>query len=167
MFHKTIHKTWYIFKYSKQSPKIFAENHVLRLSINWKFLSIDRVLFLIEEQKLNCDWFIQRLQDYFLAISIDRAKVSTNWKCWISNFYLENSRTWIFTLTTLWNYILQTQTSLLQHIHVYTYIYISNNIIPWFLSLYGGRERRPQSIIYCNSSKKWHFIRRTKKMPTF
>ena len=36
------------------------------------------------------------------------------------NFHLENSRTWIFTL---WNNILRTQTSLLQPIRVYTYIY--------------------------------------------
>ena len=33
---------------------------------------------------------------------------------------LENSRNWIFTL---WNHILQTQPSLLQHILIYTYIY--------------------------------------------
>ena len=37
-----------------------------------------------------------------------------------SNFHLENSRTWIFTL---WNHILQTQTSLLQPILIYTYLY--------------------------------------------
>ena len=45
-----------------------------------------------------------------------------------SNFHLENSRTWIFTL---WNHILQTQTSLLQPILVYTYIY--NNCLLLFL----------------------------------
>ena len=37
-----------------------------------------------------------------------------------SNFHLENSKTWIFTL---WNHILQNQTSLLQPILVYTYTY--------------------------------------------
>ena len=37
-----------------------------------------------------------------------------------SNFHLENSRTWIFTL---WNHILQTQILLLQSILIYTYIY--------------------------------------------
>ena len=59
----------------------------------------------------------------FLTISIDWAKVLTNWKYWISNFYLENSRTWIFTLSTLWNNIFQIKISLLQPIHVYIYIY--------------------------------------------
>ena len=56
----------------------------------------------------------------FLTILIDWAKISTDRKYWFSNFHLENSRTWIFTL---WNHILQTQTSLLQPILVYTYIY--------------------------------------------
>ena len=40
-------------------------------------------------------------------------------------FHLENSKTWIFSL---WNNIFQTQTSLLQPIHVYIYIY--NNKLP-------------------------------------
>ena len=61
----------------------------------------------------------------FLTISIDRVKVSIDWKYWISNFHLENFRTWIFTLLTSWNNTLQTQTSLLQPIYVYTYIYNS------------------------------------------
>ena len=56
----------------------------------------------------------------FRTISIDRAKVLTDWKYWFSNFHLENFRTWIFTL---WNHILQTQKSLLYPILVYTYIY--------------------------------------------
>ena len=55
----------------------------------------------------------------FLSFSIDWAKDSTDQKCYISNSHLENSRTWILTL---WNNILQTQISLLQLIHVYTYI---------------------------------------------
>ena len=49
-----------------------------------------------------------------------------------SYFHLENSRTWIFTL---WNYILQTQTSLLQPILVYTYIY--NSVISLSLHTLG------------------------------
>ena len=55
----------------------------------------------------------------------------------ISKFHLENSRTWIFTL---WNYILQTQTSLLQPIRIYIYIYNNpplgcNNIcLIWLIS---------------------------------
>ena len=56
----------------------------------------------------------------FLTILINRVKVSTDRKYWFSNFHLENSRSWIFNL---WNHIFQTQTSLLQHILVYTYIY--------------------------------------------
>ena len=80
----------------------------------------------------NSDQFIQRLKDYFLTISIDWVKVSTDRKCWISNFHLENSRTWIFILKILWNNILQTQTSLLQPIHVYTYIYnIKLKLVYW------------------------------------
>ena len=49
-----------------------------------------------------------------------------------SYFHLENSRTWIFTL---WNHILQTQTSLLQPILVYTYIY--NSVISLSLHTLG------------------------------
>ena len=60
----------------------------------------------------------------FLSSSID-------WKCCILNFHLENSRTWIFTL---WNNILQTQTSLLQPIHVYTYINNSKKLDSILLS---------------------------------
>ena len=40
--------------------------------------------------------------------------------------HLENSRTWIFTL---WNNIFQTQTSLLQPILVYTYIYNKTTVV--------------------------------------
>ena len=77
------------------------------------------------EQESNIDRFIQRLQYYFLTILTERAKALTNRKYWILNFHLKNSKTWIFSL---WNNILQTQTSsLLQPIHVYTYIY--NNIL--------------------------------------
>ena len=57
---------------------------------------------------------------FSLPFSIDWAKDSTDWKCYISNFHLEKFITWIFTL---WNYILQTHTSLLQPIFVYIYIY--------------------------------------------
>ena len=82
--------------------------------------------FRLIKQESNSDLFIERLKDYFLTISIDRVKVLIDWKCCISNFHLENSRTWIFTLTILWNNIFQTQTSLFQSIHVYTFIY--NNL---------------------------------------
>ena len=59
----------------------------------------------------------------FLPFSNNRARASTDQKCYISNFHLKNFTTWIFTITTLWNNIFQTQKSLLQLIHVYTYIY--------------------------------------------
>ena len=65
----------------------------------------------------------------FITILINWAKASTNQKYWILNFPLENSRTWIFTLSTLWNNTFQTQTSLLQLIFVYTYIYNKSNIV--------------------------------------
>ena len=87
--------------------------------------------FRLVEQELSSDRDIQKLQDFFFTISIDRAKASTNQKCLTSNFHLKNFRTWIFTS---WNNILQTQTSLLQPIHVYTYIYNKN--LQGFYSLF-------------------------------
>ena len=44
MFHETVHKAWILFNLSEQSLENFAENLDFRLSINQKFLSIDRVL---------------------------------------------------------------------------------------------------------------------------
>ena len=128
MFHKTIHKAWNLFKLSEHSP----ENSVEK-SWFFDFQSI--------KQESSSDQDIQKLQNYFFTISIDQAKVSTDRKCLTSNFHLENSRTWIFTIITLWNNILQTQTSLLQSIHVYTYIYNNpplgcNNICLTWLIFY-------------------------------
>ena len=97
MFHKTVHKTWNLFNLSKQSP----ENFNFRVLIGREFLSIFRSIecsFRSIEQESNNDRIIQKLQDYFLTISIDRAKDSNDRKCYILNFHLENSRTWIFTL---------------------------------------------------------------------
>ena len=52
MFHKTVHKTWNLFKHSEQLLENYAENPVLRLSISWKFFSIDRGLFLIDRTEI-------------------------------------------------------------------------------------------------------------------
>ena len=116
MFHKTVRKVWNLFKLSEQS----LEN------------SIEKSYFTIFDQsKVTFDRSIgrtgieQRLRHletpgFFFTISIDWAKVSNDRKCYSSNFHLENSSTWIFTL---WNHILQTQPSLLQPILVYTYVH--------------------------------------------
>ena len=67
----------------------------------------------------------------FLIISIDRVKDLTNWTYWISNFHLENSRTWIFTLSTLWNNILQKSNII---IIIYPCIYTTLTV-SWFLTI--------------------------------
>ena len=54
-------------------------------SIEYSFRSV--------KHESSSDRDIQKLQDYFLTISIDRAKDSTDRKCYILNFHLENSRT--------------------------------------------------------------------------
>ena len=53
--------------------------------------------FRLVKQESSSNRNIQRLQDFFFTVSIDRTKVSTNQKCLTLNFHLENSRTWIFT----------------------------------------------------------------------
>ena len=128
MFHKTIHKAWNFFSPSEQSSENSTKNPDSRFLIGRKLLSIDQMLFSIGrigiEQRSRHPETLGFFLYHFKA-STDRAKVLTNQKCLTLNFHLENSRPWIFTLTTLWNNILQTQTLLLlQHIHVYTYIYI-------------------------------------------
>ena len=47
--------------------------------------------FRLVKQELSSDRDIQKLQDFFFTISIDRAKASTNQKCLTSNFHLKNS----------------------------------------------------------------------------
>ena len=49
MFHETVHKTWNLFKHLEQLLENFAKNHVLWLLIGRKFLSIDWVLFSIDQ----------------------------------------------------------------------------------------------------------------------
>ena len=118
------HKTWNLFKLSEQSLENSAKNSVI-LSFDQSRVPFDWSNALFDQSNRN-RIAIESSKDSridFLTISIDQAKVSTDWKYWISNFHLENFRTWIFTLLTSWNNTLQTQTSLLQLIHVYTYIY--------------------------------------------
>ena len=110
MFHKTVHNAWNLFNLSEQSLEKFyrkfsfwvsIDREVLRL-IERYFRSI-KYSFRLIEQESTSDWTRQKLQDFFFTISIDQAKTSTDQKCLIQNFHLENSRTWIFTL---WNNIL-------------------------------------------------------------
>ena len=80
---------------------------------NWASIEVS---FWSIKWKSNIDWIKSRLQD-IIPHHFDWSNM-LNFK-----FDLENSRFWIFTL---WNNILQTQIPLLQHFHVYTYIY--NNL---------------------------------------
>ena len=128
MFHKTVHKAWNLFKLSEQSQKNSAEKSCFMIFD--RKVTFNRSSALFDRTNKN-QAVIETSRDskiFFFTISIDRAKVSTDQKRCISNFHLENSRTWIFIL---WNNILQTHTSLLQPIHVYTYIYniINKNFI--------------------------------------
>ena len=79
MFHKTIHKTWNLFKLSEQSLENSVENSIIssfdRLKGESSFRSINqsnRNRIAIESNKDS------RID--FLNISIDRAKVSTDQK---------------------------------------------------------------------------------------
>ena len=137
MFHKTVHKAWNLFNLSEQSPEKFCRKFSFRFSIDQEVLSIEKSIRSIKQESTS-DRTRQKLQDFFYTISINQAKVSANWKCLIQNFHLENSRTWIFTL---WNNILLTQTTLLQPILIYTYIYNNpplgcNNICLTWLIFY-------------------------------
>ena len=106
------------------------------------------------EQESSSDQDIPKLNDFFLTISIDQAKASIDKKCLTSNFHLENFRIWIFTL---WNNILQTQISLLQPIHVYTYIY--NNLTIFYLSLSLSLTNRGRVIfILVPLSSLWEIV---------
>ena len=125
-------KRWVqIIKYYSQGLKSLQILWTVTRKFYRKILIFD---FRSVEQESSSDRDIQKLHDFFLTISIDRAKASIDKKCLTSNFHLENFRIWIFTL---WNNILQTQISLLQPIHVYTYIYNINYLpVIWNLTLY-------------------------------
>ena len=80
----------------------------------------------------------------FFNISIDRAKVLTDRKTWISNFHLENSKSWIFTLFILQMNILQSYIIITTYPFIYIYIYIKE------------REReREREINNCYSHCDW------------
>ena len=121
MFHKTIHKAWNLFKLYEQSPENSAEKSYFTIFDRSKVtFNRSSALFDLSNRNRATNETSKDSKIYFFTISIDWAKVLIDRKCCILNFHLENSRTWIFTL---WNNILQTQTSLLQPIYVYTYIY--------------------------------------------
>ena len=80
-------------------------------SIESYFQSIECSFRPVEQESSN-DRDIQKLQDYFLAISIDQAKASTDRKCLILNFhfmkkYSPNSNIIITTYPCIYLYIQQ------------------------------------------------------------
>ena len=87
--------------------------------VSWKCKYGELVIFF--HKTVNKDWNLFNLSEQSPENSIKSFR-----KFKILNFHLEISRSWIFTL---WNHILQTQTSLLQPIHVYIYIYNNELII--------------------------------------
>ena len=104
---------------------------------NWASIEVS---FQSIRRESNTDWIKSRLQDIIhhhfdrLSKSFDQSNILN------FEFHLENSRFWIFIL---WNNILQTQISLLQHFHVYTYIYNNlprgcNNICLTWLIFYNA-----------------------------
>ena len=119
MFHKTVHKAWNLFKFSKQSPENCTENLVFS-SFNQLRDHFDRSNALFDQLNRN-RIAIKSSRDsmiIFLPFRLIEPKHQPIEN--IKNFEFSFG---IFTLSTLWNNILQTQTSLLQPIHVYTYIY--------------------------------------------
>ena len=120
IFHKTIHKTWNIFKHLEQLPENSVKNLVLRVLISQEESSIDQMYFSIDrigiEQGSNHLVIFGLFSPSFRSIE-KKLRSIENTEFLIS---LRNFKTWIFTL---WNNILQIQISLLQSIHVHTYIY--------------------------------------------
>ena len=122
MFHKTVHKTWNLFKLSEQSLKILQKNPIHDFwlvknyfrSIECSFDRLNRNQAAIKTSR-NFRIFIYHFNQS--SQSFDRSKILN------FEFSLKKFQNLIFTLTTLWNNILRTQTSLLQPIHVCTYIY--------------------------------------------
>jgi len=74
------------------------------------------------EQELSSDRDIQKLQDFFFTISIDRAKASTSRNSWNLNFHKENSRIQIFTLFILQMNTLQLYIIITTYPCIYLYI---------------------------------------------
>ena len=103
IFHKTVHNAWNLFKQSEQLTENSTKNSV--------FTTFDRSRVPFDWSNALFDWLNRNQASIeigknskidFLTISINWAKVLTDRKYWILNFHLENSRTWIFTLSTLW-----------------------------------------------------------------
>ena len=97
----------------------FMKKHVWRVSYFFikRLTNIEISLCFMKRHMWRVGYFfIKRLT----KIETSSIFLNSRQKIQISNFHLENFRTWIFTL---WNHILQTQPSLLQPILVYTYIY--------------------------------------------
>ena len=117
MFHKTVYKAWNLFNLSEQSPENSAENSV--------FSSFDRSRGPFNRSNALFNWsnrnrIVMEPSRNSRIIFLLFRSIKTKFRP------IENPEFQIFTLTTLWNKILQTQTSLLQPIHVHTYIYNSN-----------------------------------------
>ena len=113
MFHITVYKAWNLFKRSDQLLEILQKFSFTSLDRSREESSIDRKLFSIDQTR-------QRLQDNFLQ-HFDRLTKSFN----LSNilnfeFSFRKFQNLNFNFR---NNILKIQISLLQPIHVYTYIY--------------------------------------------
>ena len=77
--------------FSNSHQKNFAENSIFEFRLFERFFRSNECSFRLIKHKSNSDRTIQKLQDFFFTISIDRAKVLTNRKNLIQNFHLENS----------------------------------------------------------------------------
>ena len=102
----------------------FMKRHIWRVNyflsehkpVSWKGTYGELVIFFIlRSSKIETSSTFLNSHQKILQKILENSR-----KFRFSYFHLKNSRTWIFTL---WNHILQTQTSLLQPILVYTYIY--------------------------------------------
>ena len=101
--------------------KKFCKNLALWVSIDQKESSINGGYFRSIEQESRINRTKPRLQNNFPPYFDRSSKNFNRLKILNFEFLLEYSKTWIFTL---WNNILQTETSLLQSINVYTHTYI-------------------------------------------
>ena len=121
MFHKIVHMAWNLFKHLEQLSKNSAKNLALWVSIDQKKSGINGGYFRSIEQESRINRTRPRLQNNFPPYFDWSSKNFNRLKILNFEFLLEYSKTWIFTL---WNNILQTETSLLQSINVYTHTYI-------------------------------------------
>ena len=108
----------------------FMKRHVWRVnyfSSKHKSLFMKMYVYFMKRHVWRVSYFfikrLTKIETFSTFLNNHQKILENSRKFRFLNFHLENSRTWIFTL---WNHILQTQTSLLQHILVY--IYINNNV---------------------------------------